>query len=169
MPVHRWHHLQSALKLSRQGYKRRKKEEHTTATTLSPLFFVSSTISIFCLEVVRENTISVYSARIVFQVSTVSCSISSPFKTIALMGSSSVGFISAASRTDIERDVSLVFFSNGSFVTLPESDRERLWMVSYLSCEMIPTWREVYKYGPPTCNRKEAINTCLAIATAVII
>ena len=73
--------------------KERKKEELTTATTLSPLFFVSSTISNFCSGVVRENTISVYSVRMVFQSSTISCATSSPVKTIALIGSSSVGFI----------------------------------------------------------------------------
>ena len=32
----------------------------------------------------------------------------------------------------------VIFFSSDPW-PVPDSDRERLWMVSYLSCEMIPT------------------------------
>ena len=97
--------------------KRGKGEELTTATILSPLFFVSSTIRIFCCGVVRENTISVYSLRMISQVSSVSCSTSSPVKTIAFMGSSSPGFISEGSRIDAGTFAPLICLDG----SLPES------------------------------------------------
>ena len=104
-------------KSTRLQEKRGEGEELTTATILSPLFFVSSTIRIFCCGVVRENTISVYSLRMISQVSSVSCSTSSPVKTIAFMGSSSPGFISEGSRIDAGTFAPLICLDG----SLPES------------------------------------------------